>query len=78
MYSIIIISMVSKKYIVIMLLLFILIIYFLSNSRTMVCKNLFIVDPSYMQNIKQLRDRAPSVGLYDLSLYMSVQQNQSA
>jgi len=73
MYSIIIISMVSKQYIVIMLLLFILIIYFLSNYHTMVCKNLFIVDSSYMQNIKQLRDRASSIELYDLSLYMSVQ-----
>ena len=78
MYSIIIISMVSKKYIVIMLLLFILIIYFLSNNHTMVCKKLFIVDPNYMQNIKQLRDRALSIGLYDLSLYIFVQQNRSA
>ena len=27
----------------------------------MVLKNLFIVDPNYMQSIKQHRDRAPSV-----------------
>jgi hypothetical protein len=28
----------------------------------MVFKNLFIVDPNYMQSIKQHRDRTPSVG----------------
>jgi hypothetical protein len=31
-------------------------------SHTMVYINLFIVDPSYMQNIKQLRDRLPVCG----------------
>jgi hypothetical protein len=35
---------------------------FLSNSHTTICKKLFIVDPSYMQNIKQLRDEFLSVG----------------
>jgi hypothetical protein len=38
----------------------------------MIYKNLFIVDPNYMQSIKQFRDGLPVCGLYDLSLYLSV------
>ena len=47
-------------------------IRFLSNSHTVVYKNLFIVDPNYMQIIKQFRNQPPVCGLYDLSLYLSV------
>ena len=38
----------------------------------MIYKKLFIVDPNYMQIIKQFRDRPPVYGLYDLSLYLYV------
>ena len=38
----------------------------------MMYKKLFIVDPNYMQIIKQFRDQPPVCGLYDLYLYMSV------
>jgi len=38
----------------------------------MVYKNIFVVDFSHMQNIKQLRDGDSICGLYELSLYLSV------
>jgi hypothetical protein len=38
----------------------------------MIYKNLFIVDPNYMQSIKQFRDGLPVYRLYDLFLYLSV------
>jgi len=38
----------------------------------MVYKNIFVVDLSHMQSIKQLRDGHSIRGLYELSLYLSV------
>ena len=38
----------------------------------MVYKNIFVVDLSHMQSIKQLRDGHFFFGLYELSLYLFV------
>jgi hypothetical protein len=43
-----------------------------SNSHTTVYTNTFVVDLSYMQNIKQLTDGLCVCGLYELSVHLSV------